>query len=131
MSTKHIMDLNTTKVKREELVKQFTESHAKLKTLKADLSNVEDPAVTKEMVNQIFSEMDYLFSVTMRRVNDMEDNFYNFAYEHLKNHVPQLTTASSLEKFLESVGLQDDYDVVKPKLTVRASKNKGVTIEVG
>ncbi len=115
--------MQTNQAKLQGLTDQFSKTYAKFQKLRTSGNGMSE---SNSDAQDIYQEIDYMFSSVINRMRYLEDDLYNFMEKHSKNHVPALNSASSLEKFLESVGMANDYEVTKPKLTVKAS-----TLEVG
>lgn len=93
---------------------------AKLLESKAD--HTEEYA-TISMLHDAFG---YLSSQVYR----IEDTLYGYMYEHGKGHLPQINSASNMEKLLDAAGMGEDFEVQKPILSVASDRKGGSVIEV-
>ena len=121
------MDLSEFNKNKEELTK-LNQSFAALndgfknliserKQAKADMGGEKDDDKMGEMMDYMHS----LFSNVHSRIYAMEDNFYSYAAQHDKGHIPPLSP-SQMNKMLKGCDANEDY-VAQPKV-IYASKGK-------
>lgn len=88
------------------------------------------------------SKMNSLADSLYASMSSLRNTMYNLheshagrLNEHLQNHVPALKTASHVENFLKAVGMDNDVEVVKPKIYASyasriSASPKGMTVEL-
>jgi len=104
-------DLKELRANVDSLVKKYQEVKA---------MPPEDHSGTKEMEDMVFRMAQYMHE----RISRVEDNFYEWAAVHMKNHLPNPATAADMQKALEGLGLDKNFEVVKPKIIVAKAKDK-------
>ena len=76
--------------------------------------------------DQRFQELeDLLFQLVSnvhRRINGMEDSFYNYTYDHGRGHLPKILGSEKMSACLKTLGLDGDYEVWKPMITAASTQ---------
>jgi hypothetical protein len=80
----------------------------------------------EEMRTQMMNEMYSAFSSIMKYVYSVEDQLWSYQSQHAKGHLPPIKGASQMQSVLETLGMDGDYEVYKPVISV-ASTKKGTT----
>lgn len=110
-------------------LEQMQETLAKVKTgldkLKESAGEMNEmDKMRMEMMDSMYYALDYVHS----RVNDLDDRFYNWSSTHMKGHIPAAKTASQMQHCLDVLGMDGDYNVMKPNIVMSAIKgNKVIT----
>lgn len=105
-----------------------------LKELKASLDNFDKKykeLKSNNSTNDNNSQMmDYMYeclSSLRNYIYGAEDRLHSRLDIHMyppgKIHPPHLLTASHVENYLEMCGMDNDCEIVKPKITMKASQN--------
>lgn len=81
-----------------------------------------------DSLESLFSYVNEQLSYLHKRVNENENNFYDFVRSHTKNHLPNPSTPSDMEGALKSLGLLKDYEVEKIKIRANLCKNNAVEL---
>jgi hypothetical protein len=76
----------------------------------------------KNMRNEFYDSMSRMWNYAYQ----IQSSFYNYASEHAKGHLPPIKTASQMEKCLKSMGMENDYQVYKPVLSVANTKRGNI-----
>lgn len=76
----------------------------------------------KSMEEETREMMMEMIGYVHQRIGMLENEFYAYLYDHMKNHPPHLKTASQMMNYLKMCGMSDDYEVIKPKITVASQK---------
>ena len=109
-------------IKIEELKESWAKMEEKYKELKADM-----PAnPNSDQMNKI---MDYIWNC----MNSLSNQMWNLHDSHAKRmdnhmnpmgatHAPHLKTASQVQSYLKACNMNQDYNVEKPSIYVRASR---------
>jgi len=105
------------KDKLEQLKRADASISKEFKTAKLAKANIEDPASIDLVYNVVDS--------AHRRIDNLANTIYDYMYEHSKGHMPPVRTASGMQKLLDAAGMGDDYEVLKPFVSV-ASTKKGI-----
>lgn len=65
-------------------------------------------------------------------VYSIEDNFYKTMDNHNQGHLPKINGAEKMQNALETLGISEDYDLQKPVIYVRASRqgNKEFSVDL-
>ena len=107
-------ELQELRANTEELVKKYKEVRA---AMPSDVSPGPDNRM-QDMEDMMFRMVSYIHS----RINNLEDGFYNWTWEHSKGHIPPISGVSKMEAALETLGLKGDYEVKKPMITAASTK---------
>lgn len=70
---------------------------------------------------------DYLYWFTeylYKYVSNVESSFSDYVYNHAAGHLPKISGADKMQKALKTLGLEGDYEVIKPAVYVSASKTR-------
>ena len=96
---------------------------------KADMTPNDDHM--KKMMDYMDARIGYIHEM-IGSMRDMiykhQDNMYDYISSHNRGHMPQLS-ASQMQKALDNCGAGEDFQIMKPYLSVASSKtNRGVEI---
>lgn len=83
----------------------------------------EDPRLA-QLEDLIFNLVGYVH----QRVTNLENAFYDYGYTHQQGHFPAVKSPSQMEAALKTLGLDKDYIVAKPTISV-ANKVYGFEIK--
>lgn len=109
---KEIKDLTEIKAALDKSTKQFEQ-------LRADCC-VND--TNQEMYYKVMDAC-YLMVQNLRQyIYSVEDNFYRTMDNHTQGHLPKINGAEKMQNALETLGISEDYEVAKPTIYVRASR---------
>ena len=70
---------------------------------------------------------DYLYWFTeyiYKYASSVESNLWSYIDNHHAGHLPKINGADKMQKALKALGLEGDYEVVKPAVYVSASKTR-------
>ena len=95
-------------------------SQKKIVTLKADMGESKESEMMEEMSQMMNYCMNYVFKV--------EDAMYSMMSRHNTGHIPTIKGAGKMQSVLETLGLADDYEVIKPNIFVGSTK-RGMVCE--
>jgi len=88
------------------------------KQSKADMDeDDQEKEFMKQMVNNI---ADYIFAI--------ENQMYKMHQNHQIGHLPAIKSPGKMQKALKTLGVDDDYEVAKPLITI-ANTKQGMLIE--
>lgn len=97
----------------------------KYKEIKA-MPMPEDDDKMEEMMDKRMREtedmMFRLVGYVHERISYLEDGFYSYADVHGKGHLPAIMGAGKMEKCLKTMGLDEDYQVMKPMIAAASEK---------
>lgn len=96
----------------------------KYKQLKADAPAQPSVSADDQRMCDMEDAMYQMVSYIHNRVSGLEDNFYNYQYQHAQNHLPNPATPSDMQAALDALGLSKDYEV-KRRIIMASSKNLG------
>ncbi len=90
------------------------------KEVKADGMEMEKEGECRcdELEDIMFQLIGYVHN----RISYLEDGFYTYAYEHQKGHLPAIMGAGKMEECLKTMGLEKDYQVMKPMIAAASEK---------
>lgn len=98
------------------------EAKLKLKQIKADGGQpCDDGDEEKEMMKQMMHDM-------ARYMYAMEDDMRKMYDNHKMGHLPPVKGPGMMKKILKALGMDEDYEVQKPVITV-ASTSRGMVFE--
>jgi hypothetical protein len=80
------------------------------------------------MLDRIMGSVYNMVDNLHARINEVDDYHWKTMGEHKEGHLPPYKTASQLQAFLKTCGMDKDYDVIKP--AIFASTNKGLTLNL-
>ncbi len=115
-------ELQELRANTEELVKKYKEVRA---AMPSDVSPGPDNRM-QDMEDMMFRMVSYIHS----RINNLEDGFYNWASEHMTNHLPNPSTPSDMQAALDNLGLAKDYDVKKRTIYANINGGKGILLDI-
>jgi hypothetical protein len=110
------LDLKQLKAKVDEDLKKLSE-------IKADDFN--------DKMDCLRCEVEYLYSAIRNMyayTSQVEQAFYNYIYEHKEGHLPKIQGADKMKNALEALGLDADYEVVKPVIFANTKKGLQATL---
>ena len=109
--------------KYQELHKKLTDSHKKLQeSIAAVASDCEDD----DKMKAIYGEMEYMFRYLMGELDYVASTMFEFKQEHMKGHLPAISSPSAMENALAALGIGGDYEVSRPSISVAKTRNGGV-----
>ncbi len=109
---KSLEELNQLKASFDDVVKAY----------KTELETKgSQPTDTEKMIYE-------MVSYVHQRINRFQDDFYSYAYEHSRGHIPPIQDAGKMKECLKAIGLSESYEVRTP--VVYANNKNGVTAEV-
>jgi hypothetical protein len=114
-------ELQELRANTEELVKKYKE----IKALSPENSHESDKRIS-DIEDIIFRMVSYIHT----RINNLEDGFYQWMWDHAgfqSGHLPPIKGAEKMENALKVLGLDKDYDVKKP-MVMAASTQYGLEI---
>lgn len=111
------------------------ETKTKIEKIKADSCNM----TIADCLNLIY-ELSYALDSMSYKYQDLRDytiqhiqndvsNLYDMHYKHLEGHLPKISGAEKMQDALKALGLEKDYEVLKPVLYSFASSNKFIEVE--
>lgn len=116
----------------KKLQESFAACHAELKKLnesfkaKADdgiMPEKEEESCSKEdlgkVVDLVYSIADNLYSY----INMIDKSTWDWSQTHKNGHLPNAKTPSQLEKAIKALGMSDDYEVEKTKISMAGKNN--------
>jgi len=107
--------------KLNQLKTMIATSQENLKKMQAEMP--EDDRMNK-MMKEMYRYMDYV----MGYIYEMEASGYKQWERHNVGHIPSVKGAGKMQAVLEALGLDDDYEVYKPMISVAKTK-RGMEIE--
>lgn len=120
-----------------ELDQAFASIKKDFDTLKAEMSptseNPENEMCSKKEMYSVFSRvMDNVYAMVDNchaRISSVDNWHYNAASEHRKGHFPPFKSASQLQAFLKTCGMDKDYEVQKPVIYATNQRGMEVTLD--
>lgn len=116
----------------------LNQTFATLKTefdiIKAEISATPDSEMCskKEMygmmdriMNSVYSMVDNLH----QRINAVDNAYWEQLRDHYQGHAPAFKTASQLQAFLKTCGMDKDYNVIKPAIFASTKHGMEVTLD--
>lgn len=94
----------------------------KIETMKADGYKSADCCDENKMAD-IMNYCYNMFSSINERISRLSNDMYDYQYRHSKGHLPPITSASAMKKGLKAFGIEDDYEILKPYISVASTKN--------
>jgi len=94
-----------------------TKANGELSDEEDDEEEDEEKEAMKEMMQSV---VQYIYGI--------EDMIYKMHTEHRKGHIPPITSPGKMQKVLKALGVDDDYEVAKPLITI-ANTKQGMLIE--
>lgn len=98
-------ELQELRANTEELVKKYKE----IKAMPSDVVSPDYNNRMQDMKDMIFNMISYLHT----RINNLEDGFYQYKWDHAQNHLPNPSTPSDMQTALDNLGLAKDFEVKK------------------
>lgn len=102
----------------QKLRESIADCQKKFQELKGDGLS-EDPRF-----EALYNNLGYI----IKYIYQVEDSLWNYRIEHAKGHLPQIKGAGKMQKALKTLGMEDDYEVTKPMISVANSK-RGIIVE--
>lgn len=90
----------------------------KLKESKGQENHSPMEAMRDEMMERMYGALNYVHE----RISGVEDTLWEFRSQHLKGHLPNPKTPTQMERALKGLGLQDEFEVVKPMISVASTR---------
>lgn len=113
----------------KEIKAKLEQSEKEFKQIRADIC-----CVTENKDQEVYYKcLDacYLMVSNLREyVYRIEGDFYRTMEEHRNGHLPKIQGAEKMENALEILGLNQDYEVMKPTIYVRASRNGNKNFDI-
>jgi hypothetical protein len=112
------------------LLKDSEAAIEKLKKAKADMGETEtedesEGPDTEELMNMCYS----MFRNLADRIYYLGEDFYKYAGEHSKGHLPPVKTVTGMQKALKALGMEGDYEINKPWISVASSRGTNIVAE--
>lgn len=82
-----------------------------------------------QIMNSMYNDMYQMVSSVRNYMYSIEDQSYAKWQSHGKGHLPNARTPSQMQKVLKVLGMDQDYDVVRPTITATRT-NAGLKFEV-
>ena len=115
---------------KEESLKIKKDIEAKRSEIKKELlmvkGNITEENLKEKISNLydvVYSEMDSIYNSVGRRVDYLENRFYDYTYEHQKNHPPHPKSATQMKKAISAFGMEDDIEVIKQRVLASKDSN--------
>lgn len=125
-----LAELDKTKKELEKYKEAIASAETKLQT-KADSMMDNHDEKMKNMMQYMDARIGYVYDMIANMRNMLyqhQDQMYSYVRNHSNGHMPALS-ASQMKKALDSCGAGEDYNIVKPYLSVASSKtSRGVEI---
>ena len=108
--------------------KKLQELEESFAVLMQDLKKVKADGMDQGMEDKMQYMMDALSRVYANlsdRISYLSEAFYQYTYQHQQGHIPPIKSTSMMQKALKALGMDGDYEVAKPMISV-ARGAKGV-----
>lgn len=110
----------------QDLEQSFATLLADLNKIKADMGEMEDESPDmEEKMQGMMDAMSRIYVNLSDRISYLSDRFSQYAYDHNKGHLPPIKSASTMAKALKALGMEGDYEINKPWVSV-AKNSKGI-----
>jgi hypothetical protein len=112
--------------KLKEIKAALEKSENQLKQIQADMVVDNNNEVYYKCIDACYQ----MVSNLRQYVYAVEDNLYKVIDNHAAGHLPKILGAEKMKNVLETLGLDGDYDVQKPAIYIRASRQGKGDIDV-
>lgn len=110
----------------QEIKAKLEQSDKTFKQIRADMGEDKNNEIYWRCMDSCYAMLNdlrgYIYSV--------EDNFYKTMDNHTAGHLPKIQGAEKMQNALETLGLDGDYEIQKPTLYIRASRQGNKEFEV-
>lgn len=112
----------------KEIKAKLEQSEKSFKQIRADIGEDKSNEIYWKCMDSCYS----MVSNLKQYIYSIEDSFYKRMDDHLAGHLPKINGAEKMQNALETLGISEDYDIQKPTIYVRASRqgNKQFDIEL-